>query len=175
VDYSRINAETVAWAVQNAANLLQGELDQVRSLNDKAAQLAGFSGVVLAILGSLASDGFATKLGSVGESVFAAFYFGSAFLLAATILWLVLLVHRPRRRVAVDPEEIRTYFTDERLLEAEPWALQIRTMRTIYPAAVWAKKGAAQMEARIGVGAGLFAGGLTLFLGAVITLGVGSP
>jgi hypothetical protein len=175
VDYSRVNGESVAWAFQNAANLLQGELDQVRSLNERAAQLAGFSGVVLAILGSLAGDGFASRLGSVGEGVFATFYFGSAFLLAASIIWLVLLVHRPTRWVAMDPEEIRNYVTDERLLRAEPWALQIRMMRTIYPAALWARKGAAQLKGRIGVGAGLFAGGLTSFLGAVITLGLGSP
>jgi hypothetical protein len=174
VDYGRINPEAVAWAFQNSADLLQSELERVRSLNEKAAQLAGFAGVVLAILGSVARDGFVADLGSVGEVAFAAFYFGAGLSLAATILWLVLWVYRPKRYVAVDPEEIRNYLTDERLLRAEPWALQIRTMRTVYPAARWAEKGAAQMAGRIGIGAGFFAAGLGMFLGAVITLGLGS-
>jgi hypothetical protein len=174
VDYSRINKDSVAWAFANASDLLRGQLERVGSLNDKAAQLAGFAGVILAILGSLARQGFSSDLGSVGEVAFAIFYFGAAALLATTILWLVSLVYRPRRYVAIDPEEIQNYLSDERLLQAEPWALQIRTLRTMYPAAQWADDSAARMACRIGVGAALFAGGLLAFLGAVITMGLGS-
>jgi hypothetical protein len=174
VDYSRINGASVAWAFESASNLLRDELERMRSLNDKAAHLAGFAGVALAISGSIGRDGFGSSRGGVGEVAFAAFYFGAMAALAATMLWLVLLVYRPRRHVAIDPMEIRNYLTDDRLLQAEPWALQIRTLRMIYPAARWAAAGAAQMEHRIRVGAGLFATGLTLFLGAAVTLGLGS-
>jgi hypothetical protein len=174
VDYSSINKESVAWAFENANGLLRAELERVGSLNDKAAQLAGFAGVILAILGSVARDGFRAELGSVGEVAFAIFYFGAALLLALAILWLVSLVYRPRRYVAVDPEEIRNYLSDDRLLRAEPWALQIRTLRAIHPAAEWAEKGASQMAHRIGIGAMLFVGGLVAFLGAVLTMGAGS-
>lgn len=173
LDYAQINKQTVAWAYDTASGLLQSELDRVRSLNEKAGQLAGFSGIVLAILGGLANDAFDAGLGCVGEPLFAASYFGAALLLGVAILWLVLLVYRPRRYVALDPEEIRNYLVDERLLRSEPWALQLRTMRTIYPATQWAEKGAAQMARRIGIGAVLFVAGLGLFLVAVVTLGIG--
>lgn len=174
MDYSRINPDSVAWAYSNASALLDGELERIRSLNDKAAQLAGFSGVVLAILGGLATTAFDADLGSVGEGAFAVLFFLGAALLAAAILWLVLRVYRPRRFLAVDPEEIRNYLTDERLLQSQPWALQIRTMRTLYFAARWAERGAAEMARRIVVGAHLFVAGLMFLVGAVVTLGIGS-
>lgn len=173
IDYSKIDKASVSWAYSNASTVLQTELARVQSLNEKAAQLAGFCGVTLAILGGLADGGFGAKLGSVGEPVFAACYFGAALLLGAAIAWLVLFVYRPRRYVALDPSEIRNYLTEERLLRAEPWALQMRTMRTLYLAASWAEKGAAQMARRITVGALLFTAGLMLFVCAAITLGVG--
>lgn len=174
MDYSRIKPETVAWAYGTARDLLQGELDRIRSLTEKAAQLAGFAGIILAILGTLAAEAFATDLGAIGDVVFAACFFAGAAVLAGAILWLVLLVYRPRRYIAVDTEEIQNYLTDDRLLRSQPWALQIRTMRTIYLAARVAERGAAQMASRITVGAVLFLLGLMLFLGAVITLGAGS-
>lgn len=173
MDYTRINPETVEWAYGNAVALLQGELDRVRGLTEKAGQLAGFAGVVLAILGGLSKDGFKAHLGSVGENTFAVGYFGAALLLGGAILWLVVLVYRPRRYVAVDTAEISNYLTDDRLLRSKPWALQIRTMRTVHLAATWAEEGAAQLAWRIKVGVFLFAAGLGFFVAAVITLGIG--
>lgn len=173
MDYSRINEETVEWAYRTADGLLKEELERARLLTDKAAQLAGFSGIVLAILGGMARDAFGAALGSPGEAIFAACFFAAAGVLTAAIAWLIVLVYRPRRYVAVDTGEIRNYLEDERLLQAKPWALQIRTMRTLYPAARWAEKTAGQLAFRITVGASLFLIGLFLFLGAVITLGIG--
>jgi hypothetical protein len=173
VDYSRIDPDSVAWAYENASALLQQERDRVSSLNDKAAQLAGFSGVILAILGSFAREGFTAKLGSVGEVVFAVCYFGAALALALAVAILILLVYRPRRFIAVDAAELGNYLGDERLLQSKPWGLQIRTMRTLHLAAKWAEKGAAEMASRIRIAVSVFGAGLALFVGAVITLGLG--
>lgn len=153
--------------------LVRTERERVASLNDKAAQLAGFSGVILVILGSLAKDGFKAHLGSVGELTFAVSYFAAAVGLVAAILVLILRAYQPRRFLAIDTDEIANYLGDERLLRAEPWALQIRTMRTLHPLAKIAETGAAEMAAWIKLGGYIFALGISLFLVAVLTLGIG--
>ena len=173
VDYSEINPESVAWAYENSVSLLEQERARVDSLNEKAAQLAGFSGVILAILGSFAKDGFKAQLGCVGEVVFAVCYFGAALALAAAVAILILGVYRPRRFLAVNTDEIENYLTDDRLLRSKPWGLQLRTMRTLHGSAKWTEKGAAIMASRIKYAVFVFGAGLAFFVVAVITLGVG--
>ena len=150
------------------------QTDAVQSdCDEKAAQLAGFSGVILAILGSIAKDGFTAQLGCVGEVVFAACYFGAAIALAGAVGILILFVYRPRRFLAVSADEIDNYLTDDRLLRSQPWGLQLRTMRTLHGSAKWTEKGAAIMAQRIKCAVFVFGAGLAFFVVAVITLGIG--
>lgn len=129
MDYTRVDHATVEWATQNARDLLREESDRIQALDTKAGQLAGFSGVILALLGSLAKDAFTRDLGCVGDPVFAVAYFLAAGTLAGALLWLVFSALKPQRFVAIDADELTQYLEDERLLRAEPWALQIRTLR----------------------------------------------
>lgn len=174
MDYSRINRETVSWATENARELLRSENDRLQALDGKAGQLAGFSGVILAVLGSIAPDAFGERLGTVGDPLFAAAYFASVGSLTAAILWLVLFALRPQRFIAIDAKELDAYLEDERLLRAEPWALQIRTLRALRDSTSWAQRGAELKANRLTVGVVIFAFGLGAALVAVVTLGVGN-
>ncbi len=164
--------ETVAWAVENARSLLLNETDRARSLDGKAAQLAGFAGVTLAVLGSIAPEALSQDLGCVGDPVFAVAFFAAAGLVTGSIVWLVFGVLKPQRIVAIDAKEIANYLEDERLLRAEPWALQMRTLRALRDGALWAQRVAEQKASRLGVGVTLFGFGLGSTLVAVLTLGV---
>jgi hypothetical protein len=172
VDRSAVTPDTVAWAVENAQTLLRDETDRVRSLDGKAGQLAGFAGVTLAVLGSIAPDALSQDLGRVGDPVFAAAFFGAAGFVTGSIIWLVFLVLRPQRFVAIDAKEIRNYLQDDRLLRAEPWALQMRTLRALGDSALWAQRAGEQKASRLGVGVTLFGIGLGTTLVAILTLGV---
>ena len=169
-DPSHINPETVAWATQNARQLLADENDRVRSLDGKAAQLAGFTGVILAVLGSVAPDAFKEKLGCFGETAFAIAYLIAAFSLSAAIVWLVFFVLKPQRFVAIDAAEIKAYVEDERLLRSKPWGLQMRTLRALDHATSWAQAAGQQKADRLGIGVILFGIGVLGAIAAVITL-----
>jgi len=97
VDYSQINRESVAWATDNGRELLKAENDRLQALDAKAGQLSGFSGVILAVLGSIAPDAFDRNIGAVGEPLFASAYFASVGALTGAILWLVFFALRPQR------------------------------------------------------------------------------
>jgi hypothetical protein len=174
MDYTRIDPETVEWATKNARELVHEESDRIQALDAKAGQLAGFSGVVLALLGSLAKDAFTRDLGCVGDPVFAGAYFLAAAMLAVTILWLVFSAIKPQRFIAIGAKELERYLVDERLLSAKPWALQIRTLRALSDATSWSQRAAQQKADRLSTGVVLFASGLVFTLVAVITLGLGS-
>lgn len=174
MDYSRINHETVAWATDNARELLREENDRIQALDGKAGQLAGFSGVILAVLGSIAPDAFDGDLGAVGDPLFAAAYFASVGALTAAILWLVFFALRPQRFIAIDASELTAYLEDERLLRAQPWALRIRTLRALRDCTSWAQQGAESKANRLGAGVVIFAIGLAAALVAVVTLGAGN-
>jgi len=168
----RINPDTVAWAVDNARTLLHDETDRVRSLDGKAAQLAGFGGVTLAVLGSIAPDALSEDLGCVGDPLFALSFFAAAGFVTGSIIWLVFLVVRPQRFVAIDAKEIGNYLEDERLLRADLWAIQMRTLRALRDSALWAQRAAEQKANRLAIGVTLFGIGLGTTLLAVLTLGV---
>ena len=91
--------------------------------------------------------------------------------LATAILWLVFFTLKPQRFIAIDAKELSRYLDDERLLSAEPWALQLRTLRALRDAASWAQRGAQQKADRLSTGIALFGVGLASALTAVITLG----
>ena len=173
MDYSQLNKETVAWATSNARELLHEESDRIQALDTKSGQLAGFGGVILALLGSLGKDAFPRDLGSVGDPVFAVAFFLAVIMLAASILWLAMTL-KPQRFMAIDAKELSAYLEDDRLLRADPWALQLRTLRALRDAVTWSQLGAQQKASRLTTGVMLFALGLTGALVAVITLGAGS-
>lgn len=171
VDYSKLDKETVAWAHDHARALLTDENERVRAIDGKAAHLAGFAGVILAVLGSLAPEAFDDDLGRIGEVVFAMGFFLAAGLLSASILWLVFRVMKPYRFVAIDATEVRNYLTDDRLLRAEPWALQMRTLRVLADVTEWAQAAAQQKADRLSSGVIMFGVGLAAALVAVVTIG----
>jgi hypothetical protein len=172
VDYSRLDKETIAWAHDNARALLSEENERVRTIDGKAAQLAGFAGIILAVLGSVAPDAFDANLGQIGEVTLAVAFFLAAGALSASILWLVFKVMKPYRFVALDAKEIRNYLDDERLLRAEPWALQMRTLRVLAGVAQWAQDVVQSKADRLAEGVVLFGVGLGATLVAVVTIGV---
>jgi hypothetical protein len=168
------NHETLAWATENARELLKEENDRIQALDAKAGQLAGFSGVILAVLGSIATDSFDKNLGAVGDPVFAAMYFASVGALTAAILWLVFFALKPQRFIAINARELTAYLEDDRLLRAQPWALQIRTLRALRDCTLWAQQGAEQKANRLTTGVVIFAVGLAAALAAVVALGLGT-
>ncbi|HEX8054296.1 MAG TPA: hypothetical protein VF517_15010 [Thermoleophilaceae bacterium] len=174
LDYTRLDHKTVAWATENARELVKEEADRLRALDAKSAQLVGFAGVILAVLGSLGKDAFLRDLGYVGDPLFAAAYFLSMLVLTASILWLVFFTLKPQRLVVIDAKELSAYLEDERLLQAEAAALQIRTLRALRDAASWAQRVGKQKASRLSTGMALFAIGLAAALVAVTTMGAGS-
>lgn len=174
MDYSQINRESVAWATDNGRELLRAENDRIQALDAKAGQLSGFSGVILAVLGSIAPDAFDRNIGAVGEPLFASAYFASVGALTGAILWLVFFALRPQRFIAIDAAELTAYLEDERLLRAQPWALQMRTLRALRDCTSWAQRGAELKANRLTIGVVIFAVGLAAALVAVVTLGVGN-
>jgi hypothetical protein len=174
MDPTRVNPESVAWAQAQASSLLDGERERLRSLNERAIQLAGFASVVLAVLGGFAYEGFAASLAPFGEITFAAFYFTALIALAATILWVLTLVYRPRSYTSVGTNELRHYLENPALLEGRAWALQLRTMHSLYLAARWTRRRASRMAEGLRIAALLFGAGLICVVGATVTLGIGA-
>lgn len=172
MDYSKLDPETVAWALDNARTLLSEENERVRAIDGKAAHLAGFAGVILAVLGSLAPDTFDEDLGCVGDPLFAVAFFVATGVLTGSILWFVFRVMKPYRFVAIDAKEVGNYLEDERLLRAEPWALQMRTLRVLAGVTGWAQGVAQQKADRLNEGVVAFGVGLAAALVAVVTIGV---
>ena len=76
--------------------------------------------------------------------------------------------------VAIDAAEIDRYIPIAPL-RAEPWALQMRTLRSLRDAAIWAQEAGEQKANRLATGVVLFAAGLGSTLVAVVTLGVAKP
>lgn len=123
------NAEAVSWMVSEAEGHLAEQEARLESLRGRAAQLAGFAGLLLGLLAALAPGGFA-GMSDTAHFVAAGTFVVALALLLAGILISLLFVVRPTRTRGIKPaERIDGFLRSERELRAEPWQLQLRTLR----------------------------------------------
>jgi hypothetical protein len=160
------NRESVAWMLDQAVAHLEEQSARLDSLRLRAGQLAGFAGILLGLLASLASDGVSGLNGSAKYLATGALIASLVLLLAAVCL--ALFVVRPTKFREVSPaERIEDFLVTRSHFQAESWKLQLARLRT-YPEVLrwhaWVNKrnAAALFFAYVALAGGLLASTISI-------------
>jgi hypothetical protein len=124
------NPEAIAWYLKRSEHLLDDHRQRVDALRGRGAQLAGFSGAVLALAGTNA-DMTLRALHGVGRGCAGvSLLIGSLLLIAASVTALrgALL---PRLVSDLSTKELANYVTDRFVEEPEVWRVHLRSIRGI--------------------------------------------
>jgi hypothetical protein len=124
------NPEAIAWYLGRSERLL-ADLDQrVQSFRARGAQIAGFSGAVLALAGANVGSILATLHGPLHECA-------GFSLLIGVLLLIVSLVTALRGTTFVleaSIEEVANYTAERFIYEPDLWRVHVRTMRGLLDA-----------------------------------------
>jgi hypothetical protein len=164
LELGNLDSDTVAVAADRAQKLFDDQQERLSGLDQKATQLAGFAGVVLAVLGSAAKDVVDADFSCAMTVLVRGSLLLSALLITVTIVYLVVTVLYPQPFAAVAAEEIRRYLGegDEPLLEVTPTAFLVRQLRGLYRATASVQQGADEKARQIKAAARLFSAAIAL-------------
>ncbi|MBK5233106.1 MAG: hypothetical protein JJE13_09025 [Thermoleophilia bacterium] len=122
------NPQTVAWTTSNARIMFEDQERRASSLETRAGQLAGFTGLVLALIVPLGVEGIHDASWDI--PVYGLIIVASA----SAVFALFSLVHgvlAPAWFVSISSSEIDNYINDSRFQTQPPEELQIRTLKAI--------------------------------------------
>jgi hypothetical protein len=124
------NPEAIAWYVEKSERLLADLRARVQSLRTRGGQLAGFSGAVLALVGSNAESILGALHGPARHVAGTSLLIGSLFLIAALAAALrgTLL---PQLVSDISPDEVRNYTSERFTDEPDLWRVQVRAVRSL--------------------------------------------
>jgi hypothetical protein len=124
------NPEAIAWYLGRAESRLADLRERVQSLHARGAQIAGFSGAVLALAGA--------NVGSVLVTLEGPFRDCAGFALLIGVLLLVVSLVTALRGTSVwlesSIEEVANYTAERFIHEPELWRVQVRTIRGLLDA-----------------------------------------
>ncbi len=123
------NRESIAWMIGQATDHLAEQDARLESLRLRAGQLAGFAGILLGLLAALAPDGFSGLSGSAHAIAITIFIVALLLLLAAILVSLLFVVRPTRFRAISAGARIGEFLSSKAQLTAEPWQLQLATLR----------------------------------------------
>jgi hypothetical protein len=171
-DAEKVEGETVAWFFEYAQSILDAQRDRFSALEQKATHLAGFAGVVLAILAAVASDGVGDQLSGVAEAIVTCSLIvaSSAMVLTLVVVVLGVLLTSPYRSVGAEEIALHLGYEDGPLLEVPAWAPQVRASRAILEAVADLQLGASAKAARVNLAAASFVLGTVAAAVGVLTL-----
>jgi hypothetical protein len=124
------NPEAIAWYLKKSEGLLGDLRDQAQSLRLQGAQLAGFSGAVLALAGANvrsvvdALDGAARACAGISLLV-------GALLLIASLAVALRGTALPQLKSDISVEEVANYASARFTHEPELWRIHVRTIRNL--------------------------------------------
>jgi cytochrome c biogenesis factor len=121
------NPEAIAWYLQRSEGLLSELRERVASLRARGAQLAGFSGAVLALAGANVDSVLATLHGAARDLAGGSLLVGFLLLVLSSITVLRGTV-LPVSISAVSAKEVANYVTERFLGEPDLWRVQQRTI-----------------------------------------------
>ncbi len=124
------NPEAIAWYLERSEALLGQLRGRVQSLSGRAAQLAGFSGAVLAIAGANAESMLDALHGAARIWTGSLLLVGAVLLVSsfATALRVALL---PQLVSDLSADEVANYTSSRFIEEAELWRVHLRTIRAL--------------------------------------------
>jgi len=123
-----VNPEAIAWYLQRSEALLGDLGERAISLRARGAQLAGFSGAVLALAGAnlvavlSALHGFARDLAGIA-------LLAGVFLLVGSLVTALRGTPAPGFISDLSAEEVANYTTDRFTREPDLWRVHVRTTR----------------------------------------------
>jgi hypothetical protein len=122
------NPEAIAWYVKRSEDLLGDLRERVRLLRARGAQLAGFSGAVLALAGANAESVLTAFHGVARDGAGVALLIGVLMLVASLV---TSLRGTPAPGLASDlsAKEVANYAVDRFLREPDLWRVHVRTIR----------------------------------------------
>jgi hypothetical protein len=127
------NPEAIAWYVKRSEDLLDDLRDRVQSLHIRGAQLAGFSGAVLALAGTNVESLLGTLHGVARDCAGLSLLVGVLLLISSLVTALRgTLV--PALVSDVSAEEVSNYTTERFTHEPDLWRVQIRMIRSLLDA-----------------------------------------
>ena len=121
------NPEAIAWYLRRSEDLLAELRDRVLLLRARGAQLAGFTGAILALAGANVDS-------TLGAAQGAARVFAGCSLLTGIVLLVVSLVVVLRGSIlpesvsAVSTKEVANYVTERFTNEPDLWRVHLRTI-----------------------------------------------
>ncbi|MBN9622942.1 MAG: hypothetical protein J0H06_08315 [Actinobacteria bacterium] len=123
-----VNPEAVAWYLERSERLLVELRERVLAQRSRGAQIAGFSGAVLALVGANAESTLSALHGSARVCAAGCLLMGSLLLVVAFVTALRggLL---PRFVSDLSVGEVANYATDRFVQEPDLWRVHLRTIR----------------------------------------------
>ena len=126
------NPEAIAWYVNRSERLLGEVSERVRVLRSRGGQLAGFSGAILALVGSNAASTIVALHGVARGCAGSCFFLGGVLLIAAFATALVgAVLRRPPAEADLSVGEVANYASKRFVEEPDLWRVQLRTIRAL--------------------------------------------
>jgi hypothetical protein len=174
-DWESTDKETISVALEEAQRAAEVESGRAGRLDDKASVLAGFGGVILALLVGLVSR---TRIDLHGTwlTLFTIGFFASALLVLASASLAVSML-LPRRMLAIGPRELLQYVQspdDPTFLQADVRALSVRMLRLYVTVIHFNQWRAERKSIVLRLAYGAFALGLVPLALVVATVGHGA-
>ncbi|HWH18965.1 MAG TPA: hypothetical protein VN671_00420, partial [Solirubrobacterales bacterium] len=122
------NPEAIAWYLKRSEGLLGDLRSRIESLRTRGAQLAGFSGAVLALAGANVESALDALHGLAREAAGGSLLVGSLLLIASLAVALrATLLPPPDSDVSVT--DVANYTADRLTHEPDLWRVHVRELR----------------------------------------------
>jgi len=127
------NPEAIAWYLERSEALLGDLRERVLSLRARGAQLAGFSGAVLALAGANV-DSVLGALHGVARDLAGGSLLVGFLLLVLSLVTVLRGVVAPGSIVAFSAREVANYVTGRFIREPDLWRVHLRTIASLLDA-----------------------------------------
>lgn len=166
-----MDTDSVEWITTNASSAVEDQQRRAESLQTRAAQVAGFAGVTVALAGPLAKSAL-TSLHGHPECAAAVFFIGGSIGLALAIILSVFFVLRPIKHLALSADEIDLYVNDSRFVTSKPYEIQFRTLKGYAKTVRRYELNNARKATYLKLSAYLYLYGLVSIVALAVTLGI---
>jgi hypothetical protein len=165
------NPDSVAWITASARRALDDQDRRAESLQTRAAQIAGFSGAVVALAAPLGLKELGHAAGTAKALAGVMFFLGVTAL-ALTILAAIIFVLKPVPHRAIASKEVRNYVQDPRFLTQSPQEIEFRTLKAMRTALERHEVVNARKAQWLTASSYSFLTGLAGIVGTVVTLSI---
>jgi hypothetical protein len=151
-DDSAPRAESVSTLLSMVEDMLDDELQRGRDLDSKMSTLAGFSGTILALTASIATNLLALRISSTAEVVVRSLFVLAVVSLAGAAVLAICGALLPRRRILIATSAVKE-FASFPLIAAPRLEIEGQLLRTLIDALEF-ERSRNDRKARLGRAAG---------------------